>query len=219
MKSFYQVDCNTRIMLFVKKLGEYINDVCKDQKKVCLQLSGGYDTRSILAVLLNYNIKFEVVTSNFSRTNELDKSIVEGICNKYNIKTWYHNYGKDDKFINGIVSLCEYTKDYDVVLSGLAFTEILNRFNRNARWCIKKFQDDTLIYTHLPMIYLVTQKYNNVVFPILDYELLNIIRYLPKFCLRDSYIQKKIIKYFHPSLFEFDFVLPDNSLKMEYGFL
>ena len=206
IKSYKTVDEEQKIQYIIKKIGYNILNKCKDKKTICLQLSGGRDTRSIFSILLNYNIKFSCIISDFSSTKDEDNRIAKNICEYYNIPFELHHYNKDDVYINGFISLCNQTKDYDIVFSGLTYTEYLNRYMFKARYCIKKFQDETLIYSHLPMIVYVLSNYHNLFFPLLDCDILSLLRYIKKKYLKNYYIQNKIINYYFSELMSFKFI-------------
>ena len=201
MKTFIQVDNKRRLKDLVLQFGKVIKDN-SNHKKIVLHLSGGLDTRSIFSVLLNLNKDFCCVVSDFNTTYTSDINIAKRLSKDYCKKLIFHKFKKQDIFINGFFELCNYTKDFDIVFSGLMMTEYLNRFQPKARYCFKKYQDDTLLYLHTPIYSIVP---SNVFLPILDYELLRQLRYLYKGFQKNSIIQKAIINYYYPELLDYSY--------------
>lgn len=200
MKTFTEVDENRRINDFIRLFGRLIKEGCKNKKTICLQLSSGFDTRSVASVLLNLNIDFDVISSNFSIKPVIDFSFAKTFCDTYNKILFRHNYKDKTMFMNGFYELCKETSDYDIVLSGLMMTEYINRYNFKARYCFKKYQDDTLFYYHFPLYDKIMKDFGNLFLPILNVSLLNILRYIPYEYCKNSIIQKRIIKYYFKEL-------------------
>jgi len=161
-------------------------------KKVGMHLSGGFDTRSILSILLKNNIKPLCYT--YDRDNDID--IAKSISNRFGLKhkilevnSGHDLYNKDFEY-----------DDVDIVFSGLMMSEYLNFY----QYLFNRGFIKTVYYKHIPnAIYDINEK---IRCPIIDKNILDIVNNLPFWKRRNKIIQRYIINKNYPELLNNDWI-------------
>jgi len=115
----------------IKMLGNELEKVImqkiKGKEKICLTLTGGMDTRTLLAILIQNNVKFDAFTHNQPNVKKFrnDVAVAKELASKYAekhvfVKSTHGSWEEQD--------IRDALKDYDVVIFGLMMTELLSKY-------------------------------------------------------------------------------------------
>lgn len=169
--------------------------------KVCCHLSGGHDTRAILSVLLGLKIHTDIITGHSmdGRTTDEDLKIASKIAHKFNL---YHFIIECEKDVNRSITVHDACKKYDVVFSGVLISEYFNIWNLHN---INRGYQRSVLYNHIPNIFHLLKKCNNLYVPMLDLGVIHSWGVLSLKYKHDCIIQESIIKHYYPSLMDFPF--------------
>lgn len=178
----------------------FIINILKEHNKIIGQhLSSGLDTRCILSVLLKHGIK--PICYTYDRKDDIE--ISKHICKDYNLKhIIFKVKGRNSLEFNKELPY----KEVDVVFSGLMMSEYLNYYNYPLH---TKGYIDATYYSHIPRIYELNDK---IRCPIIDFDLLQILKTLPYWVRRKKQIQQYIINNNYPELLNY----PYHNIKDKY---
>ena len=129
-------------------------------KKIALTLTGGNDSRMVLAALLNLGVPYSLFT--FGNPESADGIIARQICDKLSEKHYnYHVYNPDSKWLRS--NICEIQKLSDSLIN-------IHRAHRNyaaSRHKTVDSESDMLLTGLMGGEYLKDPPYNNIVLPLL----------------------------------------------------
>jgi len=201
---------NEILIDFLDTFGETIYNYCKNKKKICSHISGGYDTRAIVSVLEDYNIEYDMIFCkgyNPKTTNE-DIPIINKLQKLLHGKLITINLGDNKDQLKFLHKNCT---GYNIVFSGVCMSEYLNKSNLlNLNHGYEKAN-----IRHFIGLYEVMKIKNNLIIPMIEPEVLEAYNKIPKRYLKDCFIQKKIIEYYEPKLNYVDFTHSYYSPKLE----
>ena len=200
---------NRKVEIFIDTFGKAIRREAGNSKKLCCYLSGGYDSRCILAVMLNTGLQPITVTSTGGMTGKEDVDIAKKIAKRFNLS---HEVLDIPKYDHEIEIQEKIAHRFDKVFNGAFMTEYLNmcsvrNLNLGYMW--------TCLYKHIPLTYELLRIQNNIVFPMLLQDVKVAFRQVPLRFRRNCILQIHIIKRFQPELLEFPFTklyIPLNPL-------
>lgn len=168
-----------------------------ENKRVLLTLTGGMDTRVLLAILLMNNISFDAVVVYLNNPNQQYFA-------KQDIKTarkLSQRYGFALKVLDGWFpwqgSLSEISDEYDVIISGDGFTECLCRYDSYRKGCHQRNEDEV---THFRW----SEEYGYYT-PIWEKEVQDVIKEIPMYRRIFSIPQREVIKLVMPELLRYGF--------------
>lgn len=119
---------NKNIKNFAKVFEKIILDSVENKEKVCLTLSGGMDTRTILSVLVKNNIKFDAFTHNQHLKVPIYKNEIEVATQLGKKYAENHIFLEQEDGRWDTKEKHEALEGYDIVLFGLLMTEYLSKF-------------------------------------------------------------------------------------------
>lgn len=191
---------NPIVEMQIRRLNEcltkHILEKVKNKNKILLTLSGGHDTRVVLSILLKNNIYFHAVTRD--KFSKGDVPIAKRICRDLKIKHFVI-YGKDSNECGK--KQWEFAKNYDVVLTGVGFSEwmcVLHKLYMSYNQ-IKKHNTGYIPKSSSDMRYS----------PMAEQDCIDIVKDIPIVYLAGGYIQKQIIKMNYPKLLKYPFTYFD----------
>lgn len=152
---------------------------------MAIHLSGGLDTRAILAVLVKHNIEVDALT--FYNDDDVILAMeLKNICP--NIKKL--------QVFNSRASMEDYYEDlkYSVILSGSCMTELWEYY----QYVSKKTKHEGFMYKIARDMQ--RTKDANIYYPALDDEVISALRQLPRWWRKNKRLQLHIIREFCPRL-------------------
>lgn len=175
---------------FIDAFEKAIVDKCRG-KNVLLTLTGGMDSRAILAVLVKNDIAFYAYTqrqaSHYRHKN--DVRVAKMLGEKY---AYCHYISKHKPFSES--ATC---KMFDVVLTGYLMTELLNLgefYNKSKEEYANLISDCSDEFTKLP---------SNFYTPMNDSAVLSASNHISLYKMIFSIVQRDIIKEFAPELLKY----------------
>ncbi len=174
---------------FNKIFEKAIVDACKD-KIVLLTLTGGLDTRAILAVLIKNEIPFDALTlrqtKRYRHKNDVEVALKLG-----------EKYARFHCLIPSTIPWDEANISHNIILTGYNMTEVLCSYefiNLSTDEYIKKLASCFKEMYELP---------NGFYSPMMDNAVLGAVGDIPTYKLMFSAVQVGIIKEFAPELLKY----------------
>lgn len=179
-------------------LTESIINSCKNKKKILLTLTAGMDTRLVLSICLNNNIRPDVITydgwSNFGIHKDINVS--KKIARDYNLNHIIINKQPSD--IGWSEDVKTVVNAYDAVLYGELMSEVFNKYNRITE---SERKLNTLIVNFMHRV--GKENNNRRFYPVLDEKVRAVVDELPLYCRMQGYIQRKLIRINHKKLLKY----------------
>jgi hypothetical protein len=161
------------------------------QQRVAIHLSGGLDTRTILAVLLKHNIDCDSLT--FCNQDDFDlASKLVGYCGNIRHATIFPSRAAMEEHYR------DYHGKYNVILSGSGMTELWEYH----QYVSKRTKHEGCMYKIPRDMQRIFQSHTNVYYPAFDPDVIEALRQLPNWWRRNKRLQLYIIREFCPGLVE-----------------
>ena len=184
-------------------LKEYVSG-----KKILLTLSGGMDTRLILAIMLKHGIIPDVMTWDGSPG---DIKIAHTISKKYGLNHILVHKKTDD--LNWKEDVNKVLKNYDIIYYGELMSEVFNKFVRFTE--SEKKLNNLITNFYVWVEYNVDREKCNKIMPCLDKKVMEATEKIP-ICFRVyGYINRKLIQYNYPDLMK----IPHTVVNLRYRVL
>lgn len=194
---------------FMEVFEKAIVDNIGDSEKVACYLTGGSDTRAILAVLLHHEYNPTVIT--YPRGD--DQRIAAKIAKKYNLKHVLEEIGSEDRSeISRAQQFLEthkkHSANYDVIFSGHCMDEIWGTFD----FARKRLYNVALKKSIVPNLWSAMRINNNLVVPAIEPEVMKELFRVNDYYLREKRLQYEIIERYQPELLDIELSFLDNKM-------